>query len=520
MEDEKIKKSFKKFLNSYNSKEKGIVWAKKSEEFRKFWLERIMNNEVDDLGEEEVDNIIRIIDCNAKGNIKENESVCRVMIPQGALRNLFSEIKKSIKLKNLLNKIFNSEGREIIASIDELYESNLEGKNCLTGSSGNAINALNFMYNPDKNLSVVSLNDRKKIMDYFNIKIDPNFDKESTGKKIFISNQSIIKKFREILGENEAPRTISVFLYSDLMNYWKDLPDYQSIMLPLLEFGRDENEHQIREAIEYISNYFELSKSQMEERLPSGYDRIIDNRVGWARTYLKKAGLLEDPKRGYFKITSKGLEVLQQEPKKINVKFLKQFPEFIEFQTIHKKEKESEEEISQAEEETQTPQELIEEGITDLNKTLSSELLQKLRSNSPDFFEKVVVRLIEEMGYGKGEVVGGPYDGGIDGIIYQDVLGVDKIYLQAKRYKAGNLVSPKDIKNFIASLDIKGATKGIFITASKFVGNVEEICERTQKTIITIDGKKLVELMIEHNVGVTTKKKYEIKGIDENYFEE
>lgn len=299
------------------------------------------------------------------------------------------------------------------------------------------------------------------------------------------------------------------------------IPDYQSIMLQLLKFAKDGKEHSFRDAINYISDFFRLTDEERRIKLPSGYDIIINNRVGWARTYLKKAGLLEDPRRGFFKMTNRGIEVLMKDPPIIDVKFLMQFPEFVEFQSPKKKDTAHEMGILlDLKRETKTPQELIEEGSTNLKENLANELLEKLRTNSSGFFEGVVVDLIVKMGYGEGEVTGGSGDGGIDGIIYQDKLGLEKIYLQAKRYAETKLINPTIIKNFIGTLDVKKANKGIFITASSFVGDIEEIVKGTSKNIILIDGEKLVELMIEYNVGVEIDKSYDIKKIDLDYFEE
>jgi len=296
------------------------------------------------------------------------------------------------------------------------------------------------------------------------------------------------------------------------------VPDYQSIMLPLLKFAQDQKEHSFREIVNYISSYFELSEEERKKRLPSGYDRIIDNRVGWARTYLKKAGLLEDPKRGYFKIAKRGLEVLEKDPKEININFLMQFPEFVEFRSPKKKEIETEE--KEELEESETPEELIEEGYNVVKESLSIELLNLLRTGSPEFFENVVVDLLKKMDYGEGEVTGGPGDGGIDGIIYQDPLRIDKIYLQAKRYSEKNIIGQNEILKFIGVLENKGADKGVFITTSKFHPNVNNIISTTHKKIVIIDGEKLADLMMEYNVGVSIDKVYELKKIDNDYFEE
>lgn len=292
------------------------------------------------------------------------------------------------------------------------------------------------------------------------------------------------------------------------------IPDYQSIMLPLLEFASDEKEHSFRETINHISEHFNLTPEEKRKMLPSGYDRIIDNRVGWSRTYLKKAGLLKDPRRGYFKITQRGMEVLEKTPSEINVKFLMKFPEFVEFRTPKTKE------TTPLEEEAETPEEFMEKGNETLLENLSQELLDKLRKSPPEFFEKVVVDLLNKMGYGKGEVTGGPGDGGIDGIIYQDPLKLDRIYLQAKRYSENNVVGSGDIWKFIGVLENRGAQKGVFITTSTFHHNVSEIIHDTRKDIVLIDAEKLVDLMITHGLAVTVDKIYEIKKIDYDYFEE
>jgi len=301
------------------------------------------------------------------------------------------------------------------------------------------------------------------------------------------------------------------------------IPDYQSIMLPLLKFANDEKEHRFRDAINYISNFFNLTEAKRRKKLPSGYDRIIDNRVGWARTYLKKADLLEDPKRGYFKITQRGLSIIKQNPPEINVKFLMQFEEFREFQAPKKKEFIKEftvDAILKEKEELETPEELIERGYANLKKDLSLELFEKLMINSPEFFEKIVAKLLEKMGYGEPETFGGPGDGGVDGIIHQDKLHIDRIYFQAKRYNENSIITPNMISKFIGDLDYKGATKGVFITTSSFHRDIKRIIEGTHKSIVLIDGEKLIELMIEYGVGIAIDKTYEIKKIDSDYFEE
>lgn len=300
------------------------------------------------------------------------------------------------------------------------------------------------------------------------------------------------------------------------------IPDYQSIMLPLLKYAGDNQEHTIREAIDHIADIFKLSEQDRKEVLPSGSQYIIDNRVGWARTYLKKAGLLESPKRSYFKITQLGLDELKKNPPEINVKFLEQFPLFIEFRNT-KKEKDENEEHEVETGSTQTPQELLEYSYQKIKKDLSQELLGFVKQSSPRFFEKLVVELLLSMGYGgsrkdAGQAIGQSGDGGIDGIIKEDKLGLDVIYLQAKRWE--NVVGSKEIRNFVGSLVGQKANKGVFITTSGFTKDALEYVKTITHKVILIDGEMLTQLMIENNIGVSKIISYDIKKIDSDYFVE
>lgn len=247
---------------------------------------------------------------------------------------------------------------------------------------------------------------------------------------------------------------------------------------------------------------------------------IIDNRVGWAKTYMKKAGLLESTKRSYFKITDLGLEVLQKNPKEINVKFLEQFPQFIEFRNLRKEKGEEEKEEENL---TQTPQELLEYGYQRIKKDLASELLNLVKKSSPRFFEKLVVELLIKMGYGgslkdAGKAIGQSGDGGIDGIIKEDKLGLDIIYIQAKRWES--VVGSKEVRNFVGSLAGQKANKGVFITTSSFTRDALEYVKTIPHKVILIDGETLAQLMIENDVGVSKIISYDIKKIDSDYFEE
>lgn len=300
------------------------------------------------------------------------------------------------------------------------------------------------------------------------------------------------------------------------------IPDYQTIMLPLLKIAGDKKEHLVREAIDHIGDLFKLSEQERKEVLPSGRSYIIDNRVGWARTYLKKAGLLEDTRRSYFRITEEGLRALARSPAEINIKFLQQFPGFNEFRKKKDDEEEEREQVMQ-ENSSQTPQELLEYGYQKIKRDLAQELIELVKKTSPRFFEQLVVELLLRMGYGgslkdAGKAIGQSGDGGIDGIIKEDKLGLDVIYIQAKRWE--NVVGSKEIRNFVGSLVGQKANKGVFITTSGFTKDALEYVKTITHKVILIDGEMLSQLMIENNVGVSGVISYEVKKIDSDYFVE
>lgn len=291
-------------------------------------------------------------------------------------------------------------------------------------------------------------------------------------------------------------------------------------MLPLLKFVKDGKEHTIREAIDNISVYFKLTEEEKRKVLPSGQQSIIYNRTCWARTYLIKAGLLESPRRAHIKITDIGLKVLKNEPKKIDVQFLEQFPMFLNFRNASK-EKDETEKLENSSEISQTPQELLENNYLKIKKVLAEDLLNLVKQNSPGFFEKLVIELLLAMGYGgsrkdAGEAIGQSRDGGIDGIIKEDKLGLDVIYIQAKRWE--NIVGSKEIRNFVGSLVGQKANKGIFITTSNFTKDALEYVKTITHKVILIDGEMLTHLKIEHNIGVSKVISYDIKKIDTDYF--
>ncbi|MDR4508521.1 MAG: restriction endonuclease [Candidatus Brocadiaceae bacterium] len=297
------------------------------------------------------------------------------------------------------------------------------------------------------------------------------------------------------------------------------IPDYQKIMLPLLKFSSDQQEHSLREAIDNLADYFDLSDEERRELLSSGQQTIFANRVGWARTYLKKATLFESTRRGYFRITERGINVLKENPQEINAKFLYQFDEFKKFLTIKRKTPEQDKEI----EEEKTPEETLESAYQNLRDNLANDLIQQIKLSPPSLFEKIVVELLVRMGYGgslkdAGKAIGRSGDEGIDGIIKEDRLGLDIIYIQAKRWE--NTVSRPEIQKFAGALQGQRARKGIFITTSSFSREAQDYVSRIDSKIVLIDGEQLAQFMIDHNIGVTSISAYEIKKIDSDYFTE
>jgi restriction system protein len=298
------------------------------------------------------------------------------------------------------------------------------------------------------------------------------------------------------------------------------IPDYQTIMLPLLRLCGDGQEHSLREATEKLAGDFGLSSHEREQKLPSGQQSVFGNRVGWARTYLKKAGLLDTTRRAYFKITDRGREVLDKKPPRIDGKFLNQFQEFRTFKALRHEKTDTE---NEAQAELKTPEEALENAYEDLRGNLVSEILQRLKSSPPAMFEKTVVELVVRMGYGgslrdAGQAIGKSGDEGIDGIIKEDRLGLDVIYIQAKRWE--NTVGRPEIQKFAGALQGQRARKGIFITTSDFSKEAAEYAARIESKIILIAGEQLAQLMIDYNIGVTPVTTYEIKRIDSDYFVE
>lgn len=303
------------------------------------------------------------------------------------------------------------------------------------------------------------------------------------------------------------------------------IPDYQSLMLPLLRLVSDKKEYKYRELIENLASEFKLTDEERKELLTSGNQSIFDNRVGWAKTYLKKAGLIDSPRRATFIITELGLQVLGKKPERIDAKYLRQFPAFLEFIHPDKNEVESEETGLSQETLSRTPEENLDKAYQQLRKSLALELLNKVIDLSPAFFERLVIDLLVKMGYGgsikdAGKAIGKSGDEGIDGTIKEDKLGLDIIYVQAKRWKPGNVVGRPEIHKFIGALAGQGAKKGIFITTSSFTKEAIDYTPKNETKIVLIDGERLAQHMIDYNIGCSVQQVYELKRIDSDYFDE
>lgn len=301
------------------------------------------------------------------------------------------------------------------------------------------------------------------------------------------------------------------------------LPDYQTVMLPLLRLAADGQEHSLRETIERLANHFGLEEDERKELLPSGGQATFDNRVGWARTYMKKAGILESPRRGYLRITDRGLEALKQDPERINVKFLEQYQEFRDFRTKGTPKSDKPGESNPEVVLEQTPLEAIEAAYETIRGGLVDELLDQVMQCSPEFFERLVVDLLVRMGYGgtrkdAGRAVGKSGDEGIDGIINEDRLGLEVVYLQAKRWK--DTVSRPELQKFVGALHGQNARKGVFITTSSFSKGAVDYAKGLQDKVVLVDGDLLANLMVDFGVGVSLERSYEVKRVDSDYFTE
>jgi restriction system protein len=295
-------------------------------------------------------------------------------------------------------------------------------------------------------------------------------------------------------------------------------------MLPVLRAAAN-GEARIGDVVRQLSDEFGLTAEERDEILPSGKQTTISNRVHWAKTYLTKAGLLQSTRRAHFTITERGRQVLAKQPGRIDNNYLSQFEEFIEFRrrSLGNRDREEAVETTATLPTDQTPDEIMRIAHRDIEKALRQELLERILTNSPDFFEHLVVDLLVAMGYGgsvdnAGRRLGRTGDGGVDGVIDQDALGLDRVYVQAKRYQLGNNVGAGPIRDFFGSLDRFKAAKGLFVTTSDFSNDAEDTAEQLSKRIVLINGDLLAGLMIRFGVGVRTEETLYLKKIDEDFF--
>jgi restriction system protein len=302
------------------------------------------------------------------------------------------------------------------------------------------------------------------------------------------------------------------------------IPDFQSLMLPLLKYAADGKLHSMIQARNALANEFQLSDEELAVRLPSGRQTTFANRVAWAKVYLVRAGILESPERGQFCISERGRHVLTQGHSRIDIKYLAQFPEFQDFRKPgNKNQFEKYSDIDGLQSTEETPEETLDQAYQQLRDALASELLRLIKNNTPEFFEKLVIRLLVQMGYGgsikeAGKETRKTADEGIDGIIKEDRLGLDAIYLQAKRWEAP--IGRPEIQRFVGALHGKRAKKGVFITTSRFSAEALNYVDHIDPKVVLIDGNTLVQLMIDYDVGVGTADLYEIKKVDLDFFVE
>jgi restriction system protein len=311
---------------------------------------------------------------------------------------------------------------------------------------------------------------------------------------------------------------------ADLMT----IPDFQTLMLPVLKTAAGGGEVRIGDVVDQLADAFALTDEERAHLLPSGRQTTFANRVHWAKSYLTKAGLVDLTRRAHFRITSVGRDVLKSPPERVTIRFLEQFPSFKSFRDGEAGTAEAAdiaEVVLPVAESPLTPDEVMRQAHVRIEASLAEEILQRVRSGTPAFFEKTVVRLLVTMGYGGSvtdldkALVGKSGDDGMDGVIDQDPLGLDRVYVQAKRYADGNTVGAGAIRDFFGSLNLFKATKGLFVTTSTFTTSARETADRLGIRIVLIDGIQLAKLMIRHEVGCRIEETLHIKRVDEDFFE-
>ena len=299
------------------------------------------------------------------------------------------------------------------------------------------------------------------------------------------------------------------------------IPDYQSLMKPVLELA-ESGEVKISDAVIRLADTFGLSDEEKAELLPSGKQSRFANRVHWARSYLKQAGLLRNTRRGFFEITPDGRRVLVENPDRIDAKYLERFDAFREFKSRSNAAEEAEPDHVLAPQST-TPDETMRAAYEQITNALAADLLAGLRDSEPTFFEGVIVELLLKMGYGygssSGNVLGRSGDDGVDGVINLDPLGVDQVYVQAKRYQAKTPIGSGAIRDFYGALGLKDVTKGIFVTTSSFSPSARSTAEKLGARLVLIDGPQLARLMVAHEVGCRVTEVFKVAVVEESYFE-
>ncbi len=293
-------------------------------------------------------------------------------------------------------------------------------------------------------------------------------------------------------------------------------------MLPLLELVADGKDHLMKDVTRGVTSRFELSEDERRQLLPSGQQTIISNRVAWAKAHMKMAGLLENPVRGYIRISTAGRELLDKKPARIDLRVLRQYPLYLEF--VKKSQTSDQTGDENHGIEPKTPKEVIDSAYNTLRAALAKELLEKVRASSPQFFEEVVIRLLVAMGYGgsltdAGQRIGRSGDGGVDGIIKEDRLGLDVVCIQAKRWE--NTVGRPVVQAFVGSMEMYRARKGVLLTTSSFSADAQDYVNRIEsKKVVLIDGETLSDLMIDYNIGVSVAETYLVKKVDFDFFNE
>ena len=324
-------------------------------------------------------------------------------------------------------------------------------------------------------------------------------------------------------GARETKSTRTLVSWAAIMA----IPDFQACMLPMLRLVSDGKDHRLSQVVETLTGQFGLSDVERAELLPSGHQTKIANRIQWASTHMVKAGILERPLRGVLRITESGQSLLRENPSRVDMALLDQFPAYKEFKALKgtRKRESGEEDEDPAAVETlaATPEDLVERGYAQYRSALASDLLETVKTCSPQFFERLVVELLVAMGYGgsradAGKAVGQSGDGGIDGIIKEDKLGLDAVYLQAKRWDSP--VGRPVVQGFSGSLDGHRARKGVLITTSRFTDDARQYVDRIDKKIVLLDGEELAQLMIDHGIGVADVATFTLKRMDADYFEE